>query len=554
MFSASAIAQDTTNTEENSAPPKRATYVLIDTSGSMRGKDAEAKVSEILAPIIKVDEQAPISRTYYRALGGEACWVPISTEPLVPATESVPDRSIQFGDDIFTPSGEALKSAILAATARGGNADIFIISDEDPTPGCGVDICDVANTFLPISNVRVKSIQVDENAPSRRDKLGCIEAAQSRPMISPSTQITPGETGSPLSGEWSLEERWAWLIAFLFVAGSALAFGFVDSERAVEIESDTRDARSYRDLIERGDTDATDKFEKIIEKYDPLNQTKERYAYLRFNGLKKAALKFERTSFAVWASKRFFVRWSLRLIHWIASAIAWTKPSFWLFGIGGAGLLALAVMPDSVTVGEFRFQSAKAAAWSILDSDFATAFAVTWIALLFYWGSQSQRLREADRNRKLATNEGERIQKLLATQEQKDAFEKYQAVYKTVENQKFDLPAALKTLSEDEPSILDESAFRRLENQANQYALGGTKLSGKEEPMLINAERERLEEYLPPTGVYRHFTNWDFITFVGKLLQKQRVPNNDEYDDWDEIAKGNPASMHRSLLSLASKI
>ena len=116
------------------------------------------------------------------------------------------------------------------------------------------------------------------------------------------------------------------------------------------------------------------------------------------------------------------------------------------------------------------------------------------------------------------------------------AFEKYQAVYKTVENQKFDMPAAPKTMSEDEQNSLDESAFRRVENLANKYALGSVKFNGKEESKLINSERERLEEFLPPTGVYRHFTNWDFITFVGKLLQKERVPKNDEYDDWDEIA------------------
>lgn len=97
----------------------------------MAEKDAEGEIKKLLSPITAQNPKALVSRTYFRAAEAKMCWMPVGIEQPVPADESL-SESIDFHND-FTPLGEALKAAILHALKGGGQADIFLISDEEQT-------------------------------------------------------------------------------------------------------------------------------------------------------------------------------------------------------------------------------------------------------------------------------------------------------------------------------------------------------------------------------------------------------------------------------------
>lgn len=469
---------------------QRTTYFLIDASGSMRGSDAEDKVSAILDPIRASDPDALVSRTYFRARDGAACWAPIEIVAPVSASQSAP-RVQEYRSD-YTPLGEALRSALRAAIAKGGPADIYVISDQDQTPGCGIDVCAVATAFLPVPNVRVRAIPVTSSGAAPIDRLGCIDAAQTR-QAPPST--LQSESGAA-SEDWSFAERWLWLLNFLVVGLSALWLGFRDSEAAVRLENETSDARSLRDLIERGDSTAKLKLDRLANKQET-----------------------EKTSTAL------------------------KDPAFWLFTTGILCLLTFTLMPDSGTILGLRLSVAKAAAWSVLNSNFATAFAVTWVALLFFWGSQSQRRREARHRLQIATNEGERVAQLRQEQENKVAYKAYEEAYESVASQAFDPPWPKGQSSDD-----DLEAFRRVEAMAISIALGEKRTPTDSTATLIS-EVERLKKFAPP--LLRFFTTWSFPIFVARLRDSELLPAH-AAANWSAVADGEPSEKLEAIRVLAT--
>lgn len=180
LAEAQPVASDTAPTPPREAhSPQKVIYLLIDASGSMRGKDAEGVASRLLDDIIREDKDALVSRTYFRAKDRAACWSPVEISQPVAAADSVALPE-QFFDD-FTPMGEALRAAILAAGDK--PADIYLISDEEPTSSCGVDICAVASSMLPRPGINVRSIPVAGTHPANHDRLGCIEGAQGAPEV-----------------------------------------------------------------------------------------------------------------------------------------------------------------------------------------------------------------------------------------------------------------------------------------------------------------------------------------------------------------------------------
>lgn len=186
-----------TSTPEEIAEPKvpeKVTYLLIDASGSMRNMKAEETVSQVLK---ENDPSAWISRTYFRAPNRDACQKPVEIAEPVPREKSVAE-SHEFHTDDFTPLGDALKAAIVHAVKGGVSADIYLISDQEQTPGCGVDVCAVAAALLPMEDIVVHARPVIGAGAVASDRLGCIAAAQSSPE-----RIRAVEQGAPAnnSGE-----------------------------------------------------------------------------------------------------------------------------------------------------------------------------------------------------------------------------------------------------------------------------------------------------------------------------------------------------------------
>ena len=116
-FALAAWAQvPTPPSQQSRGGTEKATYLLIDISGSMEDKDAEAEVSKILGPLVEANPAAPVSRTYFRAPTEASCQLPVEIAPFGPAVDSVATQHTYSND--FTPSGEALKAAILNAVKR----------------------------------------------------------------------------------------------------------------------------------------------------------------------------------------------------------------------------------------------------------------------------------------------------------------------------------------------------------------------------------------------------------------------------------------------------
>lgn len=263
----------------DSVDRQRATYFLIDSSGSMgrhgNSDKAESHVSELLAEIRALNPDAPVSRTYFRAENQDLCWHAVEISKPVPASES--EREFQVYGNDFTPLGSALEAAILDAGS--GPADIFILSDEVQSPNCGTNICDVARTYLPMSNVTVKAIPVGE-AAEKNNRLGCIQSAQlpsgAEPENSGDIEIAqkpePATEGVTQESRWkkivrsiqTFFEKWFWFFGVAFITVGALAFGWRQSDAARVVEDRTNQARSYQDQIRGGDEVAGKELNKLI--------------------------------------------------------------------------------------------------------------------------------------------------------------------------------------------------------------------------------------------------------------------------------------------------
>lgn len=487
------------------APPK-VTYLLIDVSGSMEGKDAEAKVQSVLEPIKTGD--GLVSRTYFRADTGQACWAPIKIAEPVPVSKSTP-LTFEYKND-YTPLGEGLKAALLHAVRRGGEADIYLVSDEDPTPGCGIDVCAVADAYLPINGISVKSIAVDEKGRVHHDRLGCIAAAEGRPTAAAANfeKRREANISAPVK-DWNPLERWSWLIGFVLIALSSLGFGIVDSNKSVDRESLAADARSFRRMIEQGDNSAKEKLDKIIDEYVPLE---------RKSGF-----------------------------HALLQAI---KPKFWFIWLAVIWLVVLTLMPTNTVWWEFRIEAAQKAAWKVLDTNFSTAFAGTWLALLYFWASQNQRLREADRNLRIATDEGERIAKLKMTAAQNNALKVYNRTRSTVAGQTFDIPFRGQGGSSSELIGEQAESLRRIELAAISLALG-SELSAQDGVDALDAETERLSHFEP--SIIRSFIPWSVVDFAKRLQAKSLFPARAK-EEWDALAHADHKTFAVVVGQLARKL
>jgi hypothetical protein len=487
------------------------TYFLIDASGSMEDKDAEFKVQQLLKPISAADPEALVSRTYFRSKTRETCGA-VEIEDPVPAKDSQA-LTIKYEND-FTPLGEALKSAILRAVSTGEPANIYLISDVAQTPGCGVDICDVASALLPVEGINVVSWPVETADKQGRDRLGCIEVAQGRALLK-STPPTVYETPPT-----TLFETWAWFVAFAMIAASAGACGLIDSRKAVVLANNIRTARFVRDGVLANNENSKADLVKLQNKRKEESERKKNS----------------------WLNPWWpFARW---VFHW----------KFMLLNFGLA-LLAFIVLGHDFG---FRADQAQRAAWHVLNTEFATAFAVLWLATIFFMMSQSQRRREAEQDYLILIDEAGRIQAAAEAGQRQALWNAYEFESTQLNDLKFEEPSQVGFLEEEagrsKDFDLSKERFGSIVSSAKDMALG--------EPLIPTSDLEELRAKITVLKAARRFKStgmWskrlNFGDFVQNLLNLSLIRNDTK--KWEAVVlayeNAEPAEIQNALSELSSK-
>lgn len=523
----SAVAQNSPDEQPND----KVTYVLLDVSGSMKGKGGQDLAFQRLEMV--AGDQSQVSFSHFRAESWAACSAPVDIEAPEARVE-VKRRSITYKDDDFSPLGSALKAAILVASSRQANAEILLISDAGQSQGCGPDICAVASAMLPISGIEVRSLAVTGSPKIDLDRLGCIDAAQNK-NFSAADSGTAG-TSVAIGGDQPIAtwpERWAWLLIFLLVAVSAVILGLLDASKALIAENDTNTAHALRRRIEaKGDEGAKSEMKALITKYRPhISDTSDDVNLKK--GTDAASIKDNLEKVALWAAKRF------------------SPIGFWG---GTTALLLLALLPSSWSVGDFNFGSAQLAAWTVLDSDFSTAFAGSWLALLYFMARQNQRNREAHRSAVLAVDDGEVAVEVRKSREQKQSFSKYEVVHAEVKIQQFNLPVSSLKFEEAESREAFMDKCSRVQTEAISMALRGAALTGTEELDQIIEETDRLRAYQRPTNFFGQPYNNSLIGFVGLLADNNALDGIPSEKEWRAVEDCSNANFKDAIETLASNL
>ncbi|WP_339798142.1 hypothetical protein [uncultured Hyphomonas sp.] len=474
--------------------PGKATYFLIDISGSMAGKDAEARVSELLSPIKNIDPKAPVSRTYFRAADGAACWSPIVVGDIVDADLSA-KQIFDFEDD-FTPMGEALKAALLSAVRRGGPADIYIISDEDPTPGCGIDVCAVAAAYLPLPGVNVSSIQVDAYAPSRRDKIGCIEAAEARPADQSYSVIEKLHTESNPTGtktDWEKAgwwERWLWLLIFVFGVLSAIFYTVRLVRKAHGFETTSEEIQQRQRMLLAEEGNAEDHKKEIAKLTDFDEPAEKLWLWL---GRFAAAIALFATIVLLFVAKHFF--WLVELDE--HDTFLWIK-----------------------------LDTARKLAWLVLSSNFSNAFAILAITPILFMTAQNWRYMQSKRTFSFVSGAAAEEQARRRNEELDKLFDELKSARESIPTTKISTPWAdlprfqsrrrtWMVLNGDDLQSLVEVKKRLLE-----FAQGA-------EPTKIGKNRNKLRSEIDELKLYVPKPWWDagwsMDSLIDDLVDKGRI-------------------------------
>jgi len=484
------------------AAQERTTYFLIDASGSMDGKidAAEEKVSRLIDRVMQTNEQALVSRTYFRARTRQDCWNQVRISDPVPAFQSVRETRT-FSND-FTPLGAALEAAIIEA---GDNpADIYLVTDEDQTASCGIDICAVAAAYLPKANINVLSIPVGSR-PADRDRLGCVEGVQGKAGIVHSLPVAVGESGGGTTTRerrateqpWVFVEDtvrfieyWLWFIGFASIAWWGVKFGYRHLGVAVRTESETRDIQVLRDKMVSGDDTAAPALLKLIKTHD--------------ENIKSDNEKALKRPVRQWFS-----------LHWAMC-------------LGLVALVPLAVLPDVAELEYWSYGEAKKAAWRVLNSDFATAFAAAWIAVGFFAGSQLQRETEAKRRYTLAATDAEEVRNAREAADYSYAAGELANARNAIGSLAFDSDAPR---SDD---LEDASSYGRVVDAAKILAQRGNYTPANKKEM--EKETERLRGLgRGPTSFGVVYGRVTFGKFIERMIADPLVPTDNV--DWSGLAK-----------------
>ncbi len=305
-------------------------------------------------------------------------------------------------------------------------------------------------------------------------------------------------------------ERWFWLIGFALLAGSSALSGRRDSKHAVYLESQTRDVRSYRDLIRDGrvKAEAEGKPQPEAEGNEPGKTD--------LGGLIRSTRNY------IEANKK---RGPL------------PKIIFWL---GALMLVGLAGLPNNVF--GMSLTGAKTSAAEIFGSPSATAFAGAWLALIYFASSQSQRRTEAEHDFTVVSDEAASI----ANAKKSAAYEKYERAFDRIGDWRGSAPNVQS--DDDASNAADLSKYRLVEEAARRLAQGDKLLPTDDEDKFV-AATDRFTRLLRPP----FFAELTLGNFVQNLLRERELIT-EHRNEWDLLARtygGNDRARWEGIRSLA---
>jgi len=474
---------------------EKATYFLIDASGSMADRNAEGIVSRILAKIHANDASAPVSRTYFRAKDGAACWNAIEIGQIEPAAESKAS-SIAYEND-FTPMGEALKGALLSAVERGGPADIIIISDEDPTPGCGIDICSVAEAYLPLKNISVISIQVDPQSPAHHDRIGCIEAAQNHtrndalglfvdhPLEPANSQVEPNDWQSASS-----LARWYWFLVLIFASAGFVCLSLRFGERTAQYHGEI--ARIQKQRRADDGTSEGSESDESIGFFEPEEK-----------------------------SPNLKIAWKVLLI------------------IAGALALILLIVP----YGDY-LNSARGAAWFVLSSGFANAFAILATSPALFAAGQYWMYDQSKRTYYLVSDSADDERKRKAREKAEQLLVNYQTLRTSLDQIRLSSPWSIGKFRSRpyEPTEADKSNVETAKKHLIELAKGEMVT----DPFSPHVARETdYVKSISRTWI-GFFSKSSLPALIEQLAEMSRLPERNR-DNWLSLAVAIRSKNNRSI-------
>lgn len=373
----------------------RSTYFVVDTSGSMKTRmvEAERVLASTLSELIIRAPEAPFSRSEFRAKAVTDCDKEVVIEDLLPANIwPAPPAAKSFAKDDFTPLGSALHAVI--QHAKMGPADIYLASDWAQSPGCGMTVQEAIATIPTEADLSIHPIVVrptdfdlDIARSIARSGLVLVRGAQKPPYDDDSDELGFTEQLNRFI------EAWFWFFGFLAISGLALHLGRLNTRRAIQTEADTKEIKS---LQRAALYDKNENAEKTLQKLlRDIDRKRKRADRLRRHIKSPLVRRTKRTEkIASW----FWRKWK--------NVSQWLWPWQILVGLVVSVILFIvASTPAGFKFAGLNFDNIRSAAWSALNSDFATAFAIIWIVTVFFAAREAQRRAESDEEFALATDE-----------------------------------------------------------------------------------------------------------------------------------------------------
>lgn len=517
---------------------ERKTYFLIDASGSMQ-KRAGALSAALDAKRKEIANQArgPIE-TRFGGENGGVCGTPV----VIGTTETG-----KFRDD-RTQLGAALESAL--QDAGDSPADIFIFTDEEQTPGCGPDICTVAERYLPKPGIFVQSIPIEAN-PVDHNRLSCIRAAQQvRAQASPFFSLTinvdhyePQTVGANAAGEHLIDwdqaspfERWHWLLVCLLFTWAAFSVGSFFGRRAHLFEAKTEHINKKLRIAASQKLDGSTTENELAglsaSDLEPPNED-------------KSSAKEWRATEWVWSS-------------WVSGVVALTL------------LLLLLAWETSWTLwnlGEY-FHNARALGWSVISSSFSN-FALIIAAPVFFAGAQHWRFTQAKRTFALVTNSATTAERDRQARRLAKKLDNLHAqslrMRQSILDTKFASPvveslwSSSRLLAFGRPrraATLDTSAedFELISAKARELAVGEELPREGLTEAVADREIKRLSKFAPSIGETL-FKIAKISTFLSHLVEQDSRPKT-HANEWEDLANqtanGTATEIKASMKKLAS--
>lgn len=458
-------------------------YFLVDASGTMEPAQQEAE-TKLEAAFELLESGTKVSVTFF---GGKLTNLDAPTtcdDAVVIAEAKRKEDGIPDFPDLGSWRGETSIGKALHAALKHGRADANIVVITDGVEECNSDFVSIRKQF---PRAKIDLVQVGNRPNTALNLLEILPQdvvrKQSLPIPLP-VQIVEAAPEPPKKrpGYLLFLEKWCWLLGFFVISLNAMILGLRRASKSVQLERDIKKFERLQNDRGEGAKDMLN--DHINHVYKRIGEEKKHYHVWRVLG------------------------------RYIIAAIAILA------------LLLLATLSPSENLSGFDLNAARNSAWVVLNSDFATAFAVTWIALLFFYGSQSQRRREALKDLEIATESANR----LINEKRHLEHQKYEAQRKAVGS----LLTAFKehrenqVYTDDGDTSLDlNSDYNLVLQEMEQAALGKTLELCKddEEDEELSRENRKLKILIDGSGLV--FSQEATLPrFIERLIETEKLNSN----------------------------